>query len=96
MNIIIGGSIGSAIITYEIVAIFGYLTFGDKVGVESYSVLPGMTICLLTGYCEYHCNVSIVVLVYCHWSTCDRYSCAILIPPSSTPLPKLFGQGILS
>jgi len=33
MNIIIGGSIGSAIITYEIVAIFGYLTFGDKVGV---------------------------------------------------------------
>lgn len=32
MNLMIGSSIGSAIITYEIVAIFGYLTFGDKVG----------------------------------------------------------------
>jgi amino acid permease len=31
MNIIIGGSIGSALITYEIIAIFGYLTFGSKV-----------------------------------------------------------------
>ena len=95
MNIIIGGSIGSAIITYEIVAIFGYLTFGDKVGVESYNVLPGMTAYLLIGYREYHCNVSIVFPVYCHRATCDRYSCVILISPSSAPLPQLLGQGIL-
>lgn len=31
MNVIIGGSIGSAIITYEVIAVFGYLTFGSKV-----------------------------------------------------------------
>jgi amino acid permease len=32
MNIIIGGSIGSATLTYEVIAVFGYLTFGSKVG----------------------------------------------------------------
>lgn len=31
MNVIIGGSIGSAIITYEVIAVFGYLTFGSNV-----------------------------------------------------------------
>jgi hypothetical protein len=32
MNIIIGGSIGSAALTYEVISVFGYLTFGSKVG----------------------------------------------------------------
>jgi amino acid permease len=31
MNIVIGTSIGLANITYEIIAVFGYLTFGSKV-----------------------------------------------------------------
>lgn len=31
MNIMIGTSIGSATLTYEIIAVFGYLTFGSKV-----------------------------------------------------------------
>lgn len=31
MNIVIGTSIGSAAMIYEIIAIFGYLTFGSKV-----------------------------------------------------------------
>lgn len=31
MNIVIGTSIGSAAIIYEIIAVFGYLTFGTKV-----------------------------------------------------------------
>lgn len=31
MNIVIGGSIGAATLTYEIIAVFGYLTFGSKV-----------------------------------------------------------------
>lgn len=31
MNVIIGGSIGSAVITYEVIAVIGYLTFGSKV-----------------------------------------------------------------
>ena len=31
MNIVIGGAIGGATVTYEIIAILGYLTFGSKV-----------------------------------------------------------------
>lgn len=31
MNIVIGTSIGSAAMIYEIIAVFGYLTFGSKV-----------------------------------------------------------------
>lgn len=33
MNIVIGGAIGGATVTYEIIAVFGYLTFGSKVRV---------------------------------------------------------------
>jgi amino acid permease len=31
MNIVIGGAIGGATVTYEVIAVFGYLTFGTKV-----------------------------------------------------------------
>jgi len=31
MNIVIGGAIGGATITYEVIAVLGYLTFGSKV-----------------------------------------------------------------
>lgn len=31
MNLVIGASIGSATLTYEVIAVFGYLTFGSKV-----------------------------------------------------------------
>jgi amino acid permease len=31
MNIVIGTAIGSATLTYEVIAVFGYLTFGSHV-----------------------------------------------------------------
>lgn len=31
MNLIIASSIGGAALTYEVIAVFGYLTFGSKV-----------------------------------------------------------------
>jgi len=31
MNVVIGTAIGSATLTYEIIAVFGYLTFGSRV-----------------------------------------------------------------
>ena len=34
MNTVIGTSIGSAVVIYEIIAVFGYLTFGSKVGLR--------------------------------------------------------------
>ena len=36
MNIVIGGAIGGATVTYEIIAVLGYLTFGTKVKVFFY------------------------------------------------------------
>lgn len=35
MNVVIGSSIGGAAFIYEIIAVFGYLTFGSKVGPSS-------------------------------------------------------------
>lgn len=37
MNIVMGTSIGGAILTYEVIAIFGYLTFGSKVNISFFS-----------------------------------------------------------
>ena len=34
MNTVIGGSIGAATLTYEVIAAFGYLTFGSNVRLE--------------------------------------------------------------
>ena len=34
MKLVIGGAIGSATITYEIIAVFGYLTFGSSVSLS--------------------------------------------------------------
>lgn len=31
MNIVIGGAIGGATVTYEVIAVLGYLTFGSEV-----------------------------------------------------------------
>lgn len=38
MNAMIGGSIGTATVVYEVIAVFGYLTFGSKVGGDSLCV----------------------------------------------------------
>lgn len=35
MNIVIGGSIGTATLTYEIISVIGYLTFGSNVSAGS-------------------------------------------------------------
>ncbi|EKM81692.1 hypothetical protein AGABI1DRAFT_111957 [Agaricus bisporus var. burnettii JB137-S8] len=57
MNIIVGGSIGSAVVTYEIVAIFGYLTFGSKVGANIIAMYPSTSIFIAVG------QLAIVILV---------------------------------
>ncbi|KAG6866587.1 hypothetical protein C0991_002075 [Blastosporella zonata] len=57
MNTIIGGSIGSAIITYEVIAVFGYLTFGSKVGANIVAMYPSTSLFIAVG------QLAIVVLV---------------------------------
>ncbi|KAG6886240.1 hypothetical protein C0993_010802 [Termitomyces sp. T159_Od127] len=57
MNIIIGGSIGSAIITYEVIAVFGYLTFGSNVGANIIAMYPQTSLFIAFG------QVAIVISV---------------------------------
>jgi len=57
MGIVISSSIGGACIIYEIVAVFGYLTFGSKVGANIMAMYPATSIFIACG------QLAIVLLV---------------------------------
>ncbi|KAM6497076.1 vacuolar amino acid transporter 5 [Amanita muscaria] len=61
MNTIIGGSIGGAVIIYEIIAIFGYLTFGSKVAANIIAMYPSTSLFIAVGQLAI---VSLVLLSY--------------------------------
>ena len=86
MNIVIGTSIGGAAVIYEIIAIFGYLTFGSKVcmTILMFIMLSVDFICL--GSRQYHCNVPIHVTLHCFRSTRHRRFGDVLLPVASTPM----------
>ncbi|KAF8745467.1 hypothetical protein AX14_008894 [Amanita brunnescens Koide BX004] len=79
MNLMIGSSIGSAIITYEIVAIFGYLTFGDKVGANVIAMYPSTSLFIAIG------QLAIVILVLCSYP--------LQVHPCRNCLDKVFQLG---
>ncbi|KAF9054505.1 transmembrane amino acid transporter protein-domain-containing protein [Panaeolus papilionaceus] len=76
MNIVIGGSIGTATITYEIIAVFGYLTFGSKVGPNIIAMYPSTTLFIAFG------QLAIVVLVL--------FSYPLQVHPCRNCLDKVF------
>ncbi|KAF8586472.1 hypothetical protein K439DRAFT_1556146 [Ramaria rubella] len=49
MNVIIGSSIGSAALAYEIIAVFGYLTFGTNVGSNIVAMYPATSLFIAVG-----------------------------------------------
>jgi len=57
LTIVVGTSIGLATITYEIVSIFGYLTFGSKVGADIIAMYPPSGLFIAIG------ELAIVILV---------------------------------
>ncbi|KAG5647487.1 hypothetical protein DXG03_009422 [Asterophora parasitica] len=79
MNIIIGGSIGSAILTYEVIAIFGYLTFGSKVGANIIAMYPSTSLFIAAG------QLAIVILVL--------FSYPLQVHPCRNCLDKVFHPG---
>ncbi|PFH51839.1 hypothetical protein AMATHDRAFT_141685 [Amanita thiersii Skay4041] len=79
MNIIIGGSIGSAIVTYEIIAVFGYLTFGSKVGANIIAMYPSTSLFIAIG------QLAIVILVL--------FSYPLQVHPCRNCLDKVFHPG---
>ncbi|THH05401.1 hypothetical protein EW145_g4823 [Phellinidium pouzarii] len=79
MNIVIGTAIGSATLTYEVIAVFGYLTFGSKVGANIIAMYPSTSLFIAIG------QLAIVVLVL--------FSYPLQVHPCRNCLDKVFHDG---
>ncbi|KAF9047146.1 hypothetical protein BDZ89DRAFT_978893 [Hymenopellis radicata] len=79
MNIIVGTSIGTATLTYEVIAVFGYLTFGSKVGANIIAMYPSTSVFIAVG------QLAIVVLVL--------FSYPLQVHPCRNCLDKVFHAG---
>ncbi|KAF8739060.1 Transmembrane amino acid transporter protein, partial [Rhizoctonia solani] len=77
MNMVIFTSIFSATATYEIIAVFGYLTFGSKVGPNIIAMYPSTTIFIAIG------QFAIVVMV--------MFSYPLQVHPCRGCLDKVIG-----
>ncbi|CAL1714589.1 unnamed protein product [Somion occarium] len=79
MNIVVGTSIGSAALIYEIIAVFGYLTFGTKVGANIIAMYPSTSLFIAFG------QLAIAVLVL--------FSYPLQVHPCRNCLDKVFHGG---
>ncbi|KAG2136189.1 transmembrane amino acid transporter protein-domain-containing protein [Suillus cothurnatus] len=79
MNIVIGTSIGSAIMVYEVIALFGYLTFGSNVGANIIAMYPSTSIFIAIG------QLAIVLLI--------TFSYPLQVQPCRNCLDKIFSVG---
>ncbi|KIP03412.1 hypothetical protein PHLGIDRAFT_26130 [Phlebiopsis gigantea 11061_1 CR5-6] len=79
MNIVIGTSIGSAALVYEIIAVFGYLTFGSKVGANIIAMYPSTSLFIAVG------QLAIAILV--------MFSYPLQVHPCRNCLDKVFHAG---
>ncbi|KAI0766633.1 transmembrane amino acid transporter protein-domain-containing protein [Trametes elegans] len=79
MNIVIGSSIGSAALIYEIIAVFGYLTFGSKVGANIIAMYPSTSLFIAVG------QLAIAILV--------MFSYPLQVHPCRNCLDKVFHAG---
>ncbi|KAJ7464531.1 transmembrane amino acid transporter protein-domain-containing protein [Mycena latifolia] len=76
MNVVIGGAIGSATLTYEVIAVFGYLTFGSTVGANIIAMYPSTSLFIAVG------QLAIVILVL--------FSYPLQVHPCRNCLDKIF------
>ncbi|CCL98599.1 uncharacterized protein FIBRA_00601 [Fibroporia radiculosa] len=79
MNLVIGTSIGSAAIIYEIIGVFGYLTFGSKVGANIIAMYPSTSLFIAVG------QLAIAILV--------MFSYPLQVHPCRNCLDKVFSFG---
>ncbi|KAL0577289.1 hypothetical protein V5O48_004682 [Marasmius crinis-equi] len=79
LNMVIGTSIGSAVVTYEIIAVLGYLTFGSKVGANIIAMYPSTSVFVAVG------QLAIVILVL--------FSYPLQVHPCRNCLDKVFHAG---
>jgi len=79
MDIVVGSSIGAATLTYEVIAVFGYLTFGNKVGANIIAMYPSTSLFIAVG------QLAIVILVL--------FSYPLQVHPCRNCLDKVFRGG---
>ncbi|KAF8659850.1 hypothetical protein AX16_001735 [Volvariella volvacea WC 439] len=79
MNLVIGTAIGSATVTYELIAILGYLTFGSNVGSNIIAMYPATSLFIAVG------QLAIVILV--------MLSYPLQVLPCRNCLDKVFHVG---
>ncbi|KAG9089407.1 hypothetical protein FRC07_012340, partial [Ceratobasidium sp. 392] len=79
MNLVIFSSIFSATATYEVIALFGYLTFGSKVGPNIIAMYPSTTLFIAIG------QFAIVIMV--------MFSYPLQVHPCRGCLDKVFHGG---
>lgn len=79
MNIVIGTAIGSATLTYEIIAVFGYLTFGSRVSANIVAMYPATSLFVAVG------QLAIAILV--------MFSYPLQVQPCRNCLDKVFHFG---
>ncbi|KAL4065902.1 transmembrane amino acid transporter protein-domain-containing protein [Scleroderma citrinum] len=82
MNLVVGTSIGGAILTYEIIALFGYLTFGSNVGANIIAMYPSTSLFIAIG------QLAIVVLIL--------FSYPLQVQPCRISLDKIIYGGQVS
>lgn len=79
MNIVIGASVGFSLGIYEIIGLFGYLTFGSKVGANIIAMYPSNSIFIAVG------QLAVAILV--------MFSYPMEVHPCRTCLDKIFQEG---
>ncbi|KAI0741698.1 vacuolar amino acid transporter 5 [Daedaleopsis nitida] len=79
MNLVIGTAIGTATLTYEIIAVFGYLTFGSAVGPNIIAMYPTTSLFIAVG------QIAIAILV--------MFSYPLQVHPCRNCLDKVFHAG---
>lgn len=79
LNMVIGTAIGSAVITYEVIAVLGYLTFGSNVGANIIAMYPSTSLFIAVG------QLAIVILVL--------FSYPLQVHPCRNCLDKVFHAG---
>jgi len=76
MNIVIGTAIGSATLTYEVIAVFGYITFGSHVTANIIEMYPSSSLFIAIG------QLAIAILVL--------FSYPLQVQPCRNCLDKVF------
>ncbi|KDR80651.1 hypothetical protein GALMADRAFT_241008 [Galerina marginata CBS 339.88] len=93
MNTVIGGSIGAATLTYEVIAVFGYLTFGSKVGANIIAMYPSTSLFIAVG------QLAIVILVLFSYPLqvhpCRNCLDKVFHPAHTVVVPKTVAGGVV-